>query len=135
MNSLAMSSLVVCYLATIGCFYGIFLSNRLQIWVQQTSGSIAVAQAFVGGRLHPLLYRLAPSACFGPEYHDKGRAAGRVLLRKHRGGLTQALGPQQFAIGTATGTELFGHSVWALPEADPELVVLGRLASSPSSPR
>jgi hypothetical protein len=42
-----MSTLVVCYLATSGCFYGIFLTDRLRSWAEATSGSIGAAQALV----------------------------------------------------------------------------------------
>ena len=52
----------------------------------------------------------------------------RALLSKHKTSLAEALGPQQFAVGTAAGTELLGHSARALtpgqrvtesPSADP----------------
>ena len=52
------------------------------------------------------------------------RLAGRVLVRKRKTELAEALGPQQFAVGTAAGTELLAHTVRALTEADPDLTVL-----------
>lgn len=52
------------------------------------------------------------------------RLAGRILVRKRKAELAEALGPQQYAVGTAAGTELMAHTVRALTEADPELTVL-----------
>ena len=36
--------------------------------------------------------------------------------------LADSLGPQQFAIGTAAGTEVLGHTARALAEDNPDLV-------------
>ncbi len=52
------------------------------------------------------------------------RLAGRLLVRTRKEKLAEALGRRQFAVGTAAGTEVLAHSVRALSEADPDLVVL-----------
>ena len=52
------------------------------------------------------------------------RLAGRLLVSTRKGELATALGRQQFAVGTAAGAEVLGHSVRALTEADPDLVLL-----------
>ena len=52
------------------------------------------------------------------------RLAARLLVRDRKQELATALGPQQFALGTAAGTELLAHTVRASTEADPELIVL-----------
>ena len=51
------------------------------------------------------------------------RLAGKALVSKRRRELAEALGHHQYAIGTAAGTELLAHTVRALTEADPNLVV------------
>ena len=51
------------------------------------------------------------------------RVAGRLLVRGGKKELVKALGRRQFAIGTAAGTELLAHTVRALTEDDPQLVV------------
>ena len=50
------------------------------------------------------------------------RLAGKCLVQPRKADLARALGKQQFAIGTAAGTELLAHSVRAVAEADPSLV-------------
>ena len=55
------------------------------------------------------------------------RLAGRLLVNTRKAELAEALGKRQFAVGVATGTEVLAHSVRALTEADPDLVVLARL--------
>ena len=45
-------------------------------------------------------------------------------MRGRRKELAAALGPRQYAVGTAAGTELLTHSVRALTEDDPQLVLL-----------
>ena len=52
------------------------------------------------------------------------RLAGRLLVSTRKTELASALGRQQFAVGTAAGAEVLGHSVRALTEADPDLVLL-----------
>jgi len=51
------------------------------------------------------------------------RLAGRLLVSTRKQELAAALGPRQFAVGTAAGTEVLAHTVRALTEADPALVV------------
>ena len=51
------------------------------------------------------------------------RLAGKALVSPRRKELAEALGAHQFAIGTSAGTELLAHTVRALTEADPDLVV------------
>jgi hypothetical protein len=51
------------------------------------------------------------------------RLAGRLLASTRKKELAEALGPRQFAIGTAAGTEVLAHTVRALTEADPSLVL------------
>jgi len=51
------------------------------------------------------------------------RLAGRVLASTRKKELADALGPRQFAVGTAAGTEVLAHTVRALTEADPQLVL------------
>ena len=52
------------------------------------------------------------------------RLAGRLLVSTRKKELAEALGRRQFAVGTAAGTEVLGHSVRALTEEDPDLVLL-----------
>ena len=52
------------------------------------------------------------------------RLAGRGLVRARRAELEAALGHRQFAVGTAAGAELLAHSVRALTEAEPDLVLV-----------
>ncbi len=52
------------------------------------------------------------------------RLAGRLLVSTRKAELASALGRRQFAVGTAAGAEVLGHSVRALTEADPDLVLL-----------
>ena len=52
------------------------------------------------------------------------RLAGKALCRACKDSLSAILGRQQFAVGLAAGTETLAHSVRALVEADPELVLL-----------
>jgi hypothetical protein len=51
------------------------------------------------------------------------RLAGRLLVSTRKQELATALGRRQFAVGTAAGAEVLGHSVRALTEADPDLVL------------
>jgi len=51
------------------------------------------------------------------------RLAGRLLASTRKQELASALGPRQFAVGTAAGTEVLAHTVRALTEADPQLVL------------
>ena len=52
------------------------------------------------------------------------RLAGKALCHAWKDSLSAILGRQQFAVGLAAGTETLTHSVRALVEADPELVLL-----------
>ena len=52
------------------------------------------------------------------------RLAGRLLVSTRKSELADALGRRQFAVGTAAGAEVLGHSVRALTENDPDLVLL-----------
>ena len=52
------------------------------------------------------------------------RLAGRLLVSTRKTELADALGRRQFAVGTAAGAEVLSHSVRALTEADPDLVLL-----------
>ena len=52
------------------------------------------------------------------------RLAGRLLVSTRKAELAEALGRQQFAVGTAAGAEVLSHSVRAVTEADPDLVLL-----------
>jgi len=58
------------------------------------------------------------------------RLAGKLLVRGCKLTAAQALGKKQFAIGTAAGTELLAHTVRALTEAHPDLVVTALDASN-----
>ena len=51
------------------------------------------------------------------------RLAGGLLASTRKKELAEALGPRQFAVGTAAGTEVLAHTVRALTEADPSLVL------------
>ncbi len=52
------------------------------------------------------------------------RLTGRLLVSTRKKELAEALGRRQFAVGTAAGAEVLGHSVRALTEEDPALVLL-----------
>ena len=52
------------------------------------------------------------------------RLVGRALLAPRKSELAEALGRQQFAIGTKAGTELLAHTVRALTEENPDLVLV-----------
>ena len=51
------------------------------------------------------------------------RLAGRPLASTRKKELAEALGPRQFAVGMAAGTEVLARTVRALTEADPSLVL------------
>ena len=51
------------------------------------------------------------------------RLVGRALVAPRKEELATALGRQQFAIGTKAGAELLAHTVRALTEANPDLVL------------